>query len=69
MQLWTILIATALSGPFDGQIIAYSVYPSHAICVEAGKVISATLAGDYKSECQVTTAPSVSPWPKERKLP
>ena len=60
------LLITALSGPWEGQIVAGGIYPSHAACREAIKPVGATLDMDYKSECVPTGALSASPRPKPR---
>lgn len=63
---WTILLVFAIGGPFDGEVIARAIYPSHAACIAAIKSVTATLGQDNKSECVETGLWSEMPRPKAR---
>ena len=49
-DMWTVLVITILSGPFEGSQ-SYLLYESKEQCVEAHWAVIATLPYDFMAKC------------------
>lgn len=65
-EFWTMLLFVGMSGPFTDHPAGAIWYPAEAACVEASKIVSATIPYDHQIECRVTTAMSWSARPLPR---
>jgi hypothetical protein len=62
-DMWTVLVITILSGPFEGSQ-SYLIYPSYDACFDAHQIVAATLPYDYKIACEETDTASRSIRPR-----
>lgn len=58
-DMWTVLVITILSGPFEGSQ-SYLLYESKEQCVEAHWAVIDTLPYDFKAKCEESDIPSAS---------